>query len=223
MDAGRHVIPRAALGALFALVVVFLLISSSAHRVMVQGLEDARGIAAARPLAAMAIVVLFAALGAMLAFVSSWVLVPFAVLTWGAPVALLLLWTGWLLGGAATYGIGRFLGRPAVRWLVRGDMLLRYERRFAQQMPWYVVLLLQLALPSEVPGYLLGLVRYSFRRYLAVLGIVELTYGIVTVYLGQEVLERRLLPVLAGLTLLALITLAAAYRLRASIARVGAS
>jgi uncharacterized membrane protein YdjX (TVP38/TMEM64 family) len=112
-------------------------------------------------------VLFLSALAAMLAFVSSWVLVPFAVFTWGAPVALLLLWTGWLLGGAAMYAIGRFLGRPAVWWLVRSDSLVRYEQRFARHMPFYIVLLVQLSLPSEIPGYLLGLVRYSFVRYLA--------------------------------------------------------
>ena len=166
----------------------------------------------------MALIVLLSALGAMLAFVSSWVLVPFAVFTWGAPVALLLLWTGWLLGGAATYATGRFLGRPAVEWVVRSDSLARYEQRFVRHMPFYVMLLVQLSLPSEIPGYLAGIVRYSFVRYLAALGIVELAYGIVTVYLGQAVLERQLMPVLAGLTLLALITVAAAYRLRRHVA-----
>lgn len=215
--------PRIALATLLALAIIVILVSGTAHRVVLLGLEDARRIAAAQPAYAMALIVLFSALAAMLAFVSSWVFVPFAVFTWGAPVALLLLWTGWLLGGAATYAAGRFLGRPTVRWLVRGDSLARYEQRFARHMPFYVVLLVQLSLPSEIPGYLLGLVRYSFARYLAALGIVELAYGIVTVYLGQGVLERRLVPVLAGLTLLALVTVGAAYALRSRFAHARVS
>lgn len=214
---------RIALATLLALAIIIILVSGTAHRLVVLGLEDARRMAAAQPAYAMALVVLFSALAAMLAFVSSWVFVPFAVFTWGAPVALLLLWTGWLLGGAATYATGRFLGRPAVRWLVRGDSLARYEQRFARHMPFYVVLLVQLSLPSEIPGYLLGLVRYSFARYLAALGIVELAYGIVTVYLGQGVLERRLVPVLAGLTLLAVVTVGAAYALRGRFAHARVS
>jgi uncharacterized membrane protein YdjX (TVP38/TMEM64 family) len=204
--------PRVAVVALLVLVAI-VLASGPVHRLVVLGLEEARRIAAAQPAAAMALVVLFSALAAMLAFVSSWVLVPFAVFTWGPTTALLLLWLGWLLGGAATYAIGRFLGRPAVRWFVRGDSLTRYEQRFARHMPFYFVLLIQLSLPSEIPGYLLGTVRYSFARYLLALAIVEMAYGLVTVYLGQSVVERHIMPVITALTILALITVSAAYGL----------
>lgn len=214
----RIPVSRVALGALIALVVALILLSGTAHRLVVEGLGDAQRIAAAHPAFAMALIVLFSAVSAMLAFVSSWVLVPFAVFMWGAPVALMLLWIGWLLGGAATYAVGRLLGRPAVRWLVPTDSLTRYEQRFARRMPFYLVVLIQLSLPSEIPGYLFGIVRYSFARYFMALGLVELAYAFVTVYLGESVLQRRALPVLAGLTLLALATVAAASALRARIA-----
>jgi len=196
-----------------------ILFSEGAHRSVLHGLHQAEQIAAVQPVIAMALIVVFSALAAILAFVSSWVLVPFAVLTWGPLVALALLWTGWLLGGAASYAIGRFLGRPAVRWLLPADLVARYEDQFARHMPFHVVLLVQLSLPSEVPGYLLGVARYSFARYLAALGIVEFAYGLVTIYLGQGFLERRLVPLLTGVTLLALVTVWAAYRLRGRLVR----
>jgi uncharacterized membrane protein YdjX (TVP38/TMEM64 family) len=209
---------RIVLAFLLILAVLVMLISGTAHRLVIMGLEETRRAATVHPGYAMALIVLCSAIAATLAFVSSWVLVPFAVFTWGAPVALLLLWTGWLLGGAGAYAIGRFLGRPAVRWLVHGDSLTRYEEWFDTHMPFYVVLLVQFSLPSEIPAYLLGMVRYSLGRYLVALGIVELVYGFVTVYLGQGVLERRLFPVLAGFTVLTVITLAAVYALRERLA-----
>jgi uncharacterized membrane protein YdjX (TVP38/TMEM64 family) len=205
---------RLALAAILGVAILLLVASDAAHRWLVWGLEQASRLASVQPALAMALIVVFSAIAAMLAFVSSWVLVPFAVFTWSEPVALLLLWTGWLVGGAATYAVGRFLGRPAVGWLLPAESLERYEARFVRTMPFYVILLVQLALPSEVPGYLLGLVRYSFARYLAALAIVEMAYGVVTVYLGQQFVERQLLAVIAGLTLLASITIAAAYLLR---------
>ena len=205
---------RIGIGAVVAAVVVFVLMSEGGYRLVQTVLEDAERLAVARPVASMMLIVLFSALAAMLAFVSSWVVVPFAVFTWGPAVSFALLWIGWLLGGATTYAIGRFLGRPTVRWLVPADTLARYEQRFVRHMPFYVVLLIQLALPSEVPGYFLGIVRYSFARYLAALGLVELVNGVVTVYLGEGLVQRRVVPVLAGLTLLALITLAAVSVLR---------
>jgi uncharacterized membrane protein YdjX (TVP38/TMEM64 family) len=200
---------RIALAALLIAAVLTLSMSGAVHRLVLAVLEEARQVATSHPTYAMALIVAFSAIAAMLAFVSSWVVVPFAVLTWGPTAALLLLWTGWLMGGAATYAIGRFLGRPAVRWLVSDDKLARYEQRFVRHMPFYVVLLVQLALPSEIPGYLLGMAGYPFTRFVAALGIVELAYGIATVYLGQGFLERRTLPVLAGLTLMAFLAIAA--------------
>lgn len=215
----KPTLSRIALAAVVGALIILVLVSDSAHRLVLRGLENAERIAVLQPAYAMALIVLLSALAAMLAFVSSWVLVPFALFTWGAPGALLLLWIGWLLGGAATYAIGRFLGRPAVRWLVPSARLARYEERFVRHMPFHIVLLVQLSLPSEIPGYLLGVVRYSFVRYLAALGIVELAYGLVTVYLGQGVLERRIIPILTGLTLLVLGTAWAAYTLRGRFAR----
>jgi uncharacterized membrane protein YdjX (TVP38/TMEM64 family) len=209
---------RTAVATLLLLLVALILLSEGAHHVVLRGLEEAQRIAAVQPVLAMAIVVAFSALGAMLAFVSSWVLVPFAVFTWGPAVALALLWSGWLLGGAASYVIGRFLGRPAVNWLLPADLVARYEDRFARRMPFHVVLLVQMALPSEIPGYLFGIVRYSFVRYLAALGLVELAYGLVTIYLGGNFLERRIVPILAGVTVLALVTIWAAYTLRGRLA-----
>src|SRR5688572_14856255 len=45
------------------------------------------------------IFILFAALSAMMAFVSSAVIVPVGVYVWGKTITVLLLWTGWMLGG----------------------------------------------------------------------------------------------------------------------------
>lgn len=64
------------------------------------------------------------------------------------------------------------------------------------------MLLFQLALPSEVPGYLLGLARYDMRKYLAALVLAELPYAVATVYIGASFLERRIgVMVVAGAVL----------------------
>jgi uncharacterized membrane protein YdjX (TVP38/TMEM64 family) len=116
----------------------------------------------------MAIFVLLSALSAMVAFFSSLVLVPIGVLAWGATTTFALLWFGWLLGGVGAYATGRFLGRRAVVWLIHEEQLHRYERRLAASAPFLVILLFQLALPSEVPGYVAGVLRRKspvrFRR-----------------------------------------------------------
>jgi len=210
---------RVAAVTLLVVLVVLLVSSQGIHDILVRILSQADRTAAEHPIWAMTLVVAFSALAAMLAFVSSWIVVPFAVFTWGTIGGFALLWTGWLLGGAGTYAIGRFMGRPAARWLVSAPVLARYEDRISHHTPFGVVLLAQFALPSELPGYLLGVVRYPFGRYLAAVGIVELTYGIATICLGVGVVERRAMPVIVAAAALTLISGWAVYTLGRRFAR----
>lgn len=197
-----------------AVLVALLLLSRGAHLALIRVLGAAQAVAVDHPTAAAALVVVFAAVAAMLAFVSSWVIVPFAIFTWGTTEALVLLWSGWLLGGMTSYALGRFVGRPAIRWLAQPAALARYEHRITPHSAFGLVLLLQLGLPSEIPGYLLGLVRYSFPWYLLSLGMAELLHGVATIYLGSQLLQRRTAPMIAAAAALALITAVAAYGLR---------
>jgi uncharacterized membrane protein YdjX (TVP38/TMEM64 family) len=103
--------------------------------------------------------------------------------------------------------------------LVSAPVLARYEDRISHHTPFGIVLLAQFALPSEIPGYLLGVVRYPFARYLAALGIVEVIYGVATVYLGIGVVERRVAPVMAAAAALVLVSTWAVYTLGRRLAR----
>jgi uncharacterized membrane protein YdjX (TVP38/TMEM64 family) len=104
---------------------------------------------------------------------------------------MLLLWVGWILGGVCAYTISRYFGRTVVNALRAGPALERYEARISQRASFGLVLLFQLAVPSEVPGYLLGLIRYPFWQYLGALALAELPFAIVATYLGDSFLERR--------------------------------
>lgn len=157
--------------------------------------------------------VVFAALSAMLAFVSSAVIVPVGVYTWGEFASAALLWLGWILGGVTAYTLSRYFGRAVVEALVPRSWIERYENLIPRHAAFGFVLLLQLALPSEVPGYLLGLMRYPFLRYIAALALAELPYAVATVYLGTGFIERRIylligvgiaVAILAGVALHAL-------------------
>ncbi|MCM2315510.1 MAG: VTT domain-containing protein [Thermoanaerobaculia bacterium] len=160
-----------------------------------------------RPGWGVVVFILFSALSAMFAFLSSAVLVPIGVYVWGATLTFVLLWVGWLLGGVTAYAIGRYLGRRVVVWLVDPDKLRRYEGRLSKQARFPVVLLFQLALPSEIPGYLLGLLRYPFWLYVAALAIAELPFAAGAVSLGKSFLRRDWTALaavgIAGITLTA--------------------
>jgi uncharacterized membrane protein YdjX (TVP38/TMEM64 family) len=204
----------AALIALLTTGLVVLAASDTVHAAVTQVLAASQAVIAGHPVLGLLLFVALAALTAMLAFASVAVLLPVAVFTWGEPMSILLLWTGWLLGGICTYMAGRLFGRKLVGWLAAETLLQRLERRMGPATPFSVVLLFQLALPSEIPGYVLGLVRYSLPRYLLALGVVELLYAGAAVHLGASFVERRAGMVLATGIAIALLSVAAFYLLR---------
>ena len=174
-----------------ALVVVLagaavLAASDPAHALLREGLERARAVIVAYPMLGKLVFVLASALSAMLAFFSSAIVVPVAVYAWGEATTLVLLWGAWLLGGAASYLVGRTLGRRVAAWAISPARVDYYAARIGARAAFPTVLLFQLALPSEIPGYVLGIVGCHPATYLAALAVAELPYAVGTVYLGES-------------------------------------
>jgi uncharacterized membrane protein YdjX (TVP38/TMEM64 family) len=178
-------------------IVVAVASTGAIHEWLIEWIVGAETIIRGQPVLGKFLFILFAAVSAMLAFVSSAVVVPVAVLAWGKAVSMLLLWTGWTLGGMAAYGLSRILGRTVLRRVTPRAAIEAYEKVLPRDAPFGLILLFQTALPSEVPGYLLGLARYPFRKYLAALTISELPYAIATIYLGEGFLQRRVFLLIA--------------------------
>ena len=165
--------------------------SGTLHAALLDVLAASRDVIVEFPVLGALLFVLLAAVSAMFAFVSIAILVPVAVYVWGEPLSMLLLWVGWIMGGGAAYGIARLLGRRVVHWLTAASALNRLEHRLRPDTPFSLILLFQLGLPSEIPGYVLGLVQYPFGRYLLALAIVEVPYTIATIYLGAGVVGAK--------------------------------
>ena len=171
--------------------------SDALYGIVLRAVDTVEPIIEANPRWGISLFILLSALSAMLAFFSTAIIAPIAVRTWGEPLSIGFLWIGWMIGGMCAYTIGRTLGRPVVRSLISGAALDRFESRITTRAPFSLVLLFQLALPSEVPGYILGLARYRLVKYLLILSIAELPFAVGTVYLGTSLLERRMQLILA--------------------------
>ena len=143
------------------------------------------------PALGMLIFVLLATASAMLAFYSSAFLVPIGVYTWGSTNCFMLLWIGWFIGGVLTFAMGRYLGRPIVSKIIGESRFTKFEKQVSRRAKFIHILLFQAALPSEIPGYVLGVLHYRFVFYLAALSLTELPYALGTVYLGSSFLERN--------------------------------
>ena len=143
------------------------------------------------PALGMLVFVLLSMAAAMLAFFSSAVFVPIAVYAWGPTVCLVLLWLGWFLGGIASFCVGRFLGRSVAAMMVGEERLTSWQQQVQGRTKFIHILLFQAAVPSEIPGYVLGILRYRFLLYLVALAITEMPYALAAVYLGESFLEGR--------------------------------
>lgn len=149
------------------------------------------GVIALNPHLGMAVFVLLAMLSAMVAFFSSAILVPVAVYTWGKAACLFLLWLGWLLGGIASFCIGRFLGRKFAAMLIGEDKIAGWASQVSNRTRFIHILFFQAIVPSEIPGYVLGILHYRFSFYLLALAITELPYVIGVVFLGEYFVQGK--------------------------------
>jgi uncharacterized membrane protein YdjX (TVP38/TMEM64 family) len=191
-----------------AVVAAALLYADPLFRVLQSTLDWSAPVIRAHPVAGIGVFVVLSALSAMLAFFSSAALVPAAVIAWGAPPTAALLWAGWWLGGTLAYAVGRVLGKPLRQGRRVAAMVDAYRDRLRGRPGLGLIVLLQIALPSEVPGYLCGLLGVPLRTYALALAIAELPFAIGTVLLGDGLVRRNgpllvAVAVVGGLAMLA--------------------
>ncbi len=192
----------------------FLLFSPT-FKGWVEGVTDwAEGIMMAHPVAGSVVFFLLSAISAMLAFASSMVLVPPANEVWGKPVSFLLLWGGWTAGAIAAYFIGYF-ARPLLFRLVQRQKIEKYEEIVSKRMKLWAAMLLCLAVPSEIPGYLFGGLHYPFWKFLAAISIAESIYALGVIIAGESLLEAKPAALAVTVGILIVVAVGAGMLLRA--------
>ena len=183
---------RAVVVVLICTSVALLLSVDAVYGGLQQLLSVAEPLIAGHPYLGAVVFVVLAAVSAILAFFSSALLLPAAVYAWGNTVTFGLLWLGWLLGGMCTYALGRGLRRPHGKAPRTSRQLDFYVQRVRGDVTFTLVLLLHLAMPSEIPGYLCGYLGVRRRTYLAALAVAELPYAVGAVMLGDGVVNRHI-------------------------------
>ena len=183
---------RAVVVVLICTSLALLLSADEVYAGLQRALLAAEPLLAGHPYLGAAAFVGLAALSAILAFFSSALLLPPAIFAWGAPVTLVLLWLGWLLGGLCTYALGRSLRSLPWRASSTSRQFDFYRQRAPGNVTFALVLLLCLALPSEIPGYLCGYLNVRLRTYFSALALAELPYAAGAVLLGNGVVHRHI-------------------------------
>lgn len=188
---------RAIAVALICAAIALLLSVDPVYESLQRSLSVAEPLITEHPVLGALVFVALAAISAILAFFSSALLLPAAIFTWGSTVTLALLWVGWLLGGIGTYALGRALRRPQRDVSRAPSQFDFYLQRVPSEVTFALVLLLCLALPSEIPGYLCGYLGVRLRTYVAALALAEVPYAFGAVLLGDGVVNRQVGGLLA--------------------------
>ena len=199
-DSGNHQhrgLVRAAIVLCLCVAAALLLSLDSVYALLRQGLAALDPLIAAHPVLGAIVFTLLSALAAVMAFFSSAIMVPSAVMAWGKALTVLLLWVGWLVGGLAMYALGRSLRHPRARGAKPSSRFAAYLPSSPEELKFPLVLLWQLALPSEIPGYLCGYLGVPFRIYFLALALGELPFALGAVLLGESVVDRKLGVLLA--------------------------
>jgi uncharacterized membrane protein YdjX (TVP38/TMEM64 family) len=155
----------------------------------------AKDVIASNPVMGALVFLLFSMLSAMLAFASSAVLVPAANLVFGKLVTFLLLWGGWVAGSIVAYAIGR-QARPLLIRLGYQRTLEKYQEYVSRRTKFWMVLMFCFAVPSEIPGYVLGGVHYPFWRFLSAIAATEAIYALGLVFAGEKLLAAKRLDLI---------------------------
>jgi uncharacterized membrane protein YdjX (TVP38/TMEM64 family) len=134
--------------------------------------------------------VAFAALSVLLGPFSSVPLIPFAVGSWGVHTTLFLLYSGWLCGGLVSYAAGYYWGYPLVQHIVALKKLDTWREQLSENVGLVFLLIFRIAAPSET-GYLFGILRFPFLKYIGVTALAELPFAFLVVFAGDAFVSRN--------------------------------
>lgn len=144
------------------------------------------------------------ALSTMISSFSSAPLVPIAVIVWGGTPTALFLLAGWLTGDILSYVIGYYAGNPILKRFVPLQKIDYYRRKIPPNAEFKLVFFFIMSMPSEVPNYTLGTLRYNFLKYFLTITLGELIFAFVTAYAGQALVQKNYILFAGAIALLLL-------------------
>lgn len=147
---------------------------------------------------------IISALSAIVSPLSSVPLTPFAIVAWGHGLTLLFLLFGWMIGGTIGWIIGCFAGDKVIRKYYSFDRIEHYKNKMSAETQFWLVLIFRLAVPSEITGFTLGILKYHFGKYLIASFISEIPFALLAVYSSMALVSGQIF-VFAGLIAMGLI------------------
>lgn len=188
----HHILKDKIIPVLIITIVVFLFwYSASLHDMLLSIADRLEEYAHTYPLFARTLFVGFATLSGVVSLFSSVALVPVAVIIWGSSETVVLLVSGWIIGNIITYTIGRYGAHPLIGRFLPEEKIALYRQKIPPRSELGLLFLFRFITPAEITGYLLGLMRYEFGKYLLITVFSEIPIAILAVYLGEAVIVGK--------------------------------
>ena len=140
---------------------------------------------------AIIIFIILAALSAMLSPFSSIPFVSAGIIIWGNFMTISFLLIGWMIGAIVAYSIGYFSGYPLVNQFYFPEKIKYYKERISDKTGFLMVLFFRFAIPAEITGYALGIIRYHFGKYFLATFIAELPFAIIAGYASDALVAKK--------------------------------
>ena len=145
----------------------------------------------AYPLTGSMIFFVLAALSAVISPFTSAPLIPAAVAIFGGFLTFWLIWVGWIFGGIISYFLGRYAARPIVINLFTSKKINSYQKKLTRKTNFFLILLFRIAVPAEIPGPILGALKYSPLKFILATAIAELPYAIAAICAGSALITGQ--------------------------------
>ena len=96
-------------------------------------------------------------------------------------MTLLYVMSGSLLGASVAYIIGAQAIYRLMKWFVPAKKIKKYRDVINDRSSFLVIELFFLAMPAEIPGYVLGAGKYTYWKFILAAAIAYLLLVVVTV------------------------------------------
>ncbi|MDD5489448.1 MAG: VTT domain-containing protein [Candidatus Moranbacteria bacterium] len=143
-----------------------------------------------------------AILSTMVSSFSSVPLVPIAIIVWGILPTALFLFFGWMTGDILAYLIAYSGAYPLLKKFLPLEKIEFYRKKIPPDAEFKLVFFFIMSMPAEIPNYVLGTLRYSFLKYLAIMALGEFVFAFLTAYAGQALVEKNFILFIGAVSLL---------------------
>lgn len=105
----------------------------------------------------MAVYVLLEIISIVIVPVTTFPLLPVAVVLWGSFIAAVLNVIGWMIGAAIAFSLARKYGRPLVSRIIKMKRVIYLEKLIPKKNIFWSIVILRMTIPTDILSYTLGL------------------------------------------------------------------